>query len=407
MNALGLIVEYNPFHNGHFYHLQEAKKKSEAELAIAVMSGNFLQRGEPAMVSKWTRTEMALRSGVDVVVELPYAYATQRADQFAFGAVAILDALLCRRIIFGSESGEIEPFLNTVSFIEQNERMYNERIQAQIQSGLSYPSAASRAFLEIPERPETTVDLSKPNNILGFHYINAIRKLNSSIIPETIKRTGAGYHDKENTSNTIASATGIRSKLIEHQEPLSSISELVPPATNDSLTKHLSAYQQFQSWEKYFPLLKYRLFTSTPSELSSIYECVEGLENRLLDLIKESESFHDFLNSVKTKRYTWTRLQRLCTHILTNTHKSVMEKATLSGPSYVRLLGMSPTGQQYLSQIKKKMALPLVSTVSQHDDPLIELDMRATKTYILGFPSDCHSTLWKQEYSTPPLRHQI
>ncbi|WP_257350574.1 nucleotidyltransferase [Pseudalkalibacillus decolorationis] len=404
MKALGLIVEYNPFHNGHFYHLQESKKKSNTDLTIAVMSGNFLQRGEPAMVSKWLRSEMALSAGIDLVIELPYAYATQKADCFAFGAVSILDALHCEQIIFGSESGEISPFLNTVQFIAENEQNYNTRIRNQVQSGISFPAAASNAFLEMSDRPKHSVDLSKPNNILGFHYINALRQMKSTIRVDTIQRIGAGYHETGYSLNGVASATGIRRELIKEQQPLSAIKNLVPSTTFEGLSKHSQAYQQFQNWEKYFSLLKYRLFTSSPEELSQIYECVEGLENRLLGLIYKSETFHDFINKVKTKRYTWTRLQRLCTHILTNTHKSIMENATRKPPSYIRLLGMSSTGQQYLNQIKKKVDIPIVSTVSKLEDPMLDLDLKVAKAYILGFPSKFHSTLWKQEYSTPPLR---
>ncbi|MGP4080351.1 nucleotidyltransferase [Pseudalkalibacillus sp. R45] len=404
MKSLGLIVEYNPFHNGHLYHLQQAKKQSQADVVIAVMSGNFLQRGEPALVSKWTRAKMALEAGVDLVVELPYAFATQRADRFAFGAVSILDEMKCDEIIFGSESGKIEPFLKTVDFLRENEKEYNEWIQRHVKTGISYPAAASKAFATIPNRPDEAVDLAKPNNILGYHYVNSIRENDSKMHIDTVQRTGAGYHEVGHGTDKIASATGIRKTLFEGNGKLSEIEELVPPTTYKGLIKHQHEFGQFLNWEGYFEFLKHRLITFSADELSEVYECVEGIQHRLKDQILRSESFQSFLESVKTKRYTWTRLQRLCTHILTNANKEVMNKALREQPTSIRLLGMSENGQKHLNTIKKKVELPIVSTLSKYSDDFMEMDIKATNTYILGFPSRFHTTLWKQEYANPPIR---
>ncbi|MCF6410450.1 nucleotidyltransferase [Pseudalkalibacillus salsuginis] len=404
MKTLGLIVEYNPFHNGHLYHLQQSKKQSQADTVIAVMSGNFLQRGEPALVSKWTRAKMALEAGVDLIVELPYAFATQRADRFAFGAVSILDALKCDEIIFGSESGKIEPFMNTVDFLNENQKEYNDWIQKHVQTGVSYPTAASMAFSELQGRPQESVDLTKPNNILGYHYVNSICQIGSTMNIDTIQRTGAGYHDEEHGTDKIASATGIRKILFGDKGSLSGIKDLVPPTTFNGLGQHQQIFGTFISWERYFNFLKHRLITSSPEELSQVYECVEGIENRLMNQILRSESFSGFLEDVKTKRYTWTRLQRLCTHLLTNAKKETMDKALTVQPTYIRLLGMNQKGQLYLNANKKKVELPIVSTLSKHTDDFLQLDIIATNTYILGFPVEHHSRLWRQEYSNPPIR---
>ncbi|WP_408010873.1 nucleotidyltransferase [Pseudalkalibacillus sp. A8] len=404
MKSLGLIVEYNPFHNGHLYHLQQSKKQSQADVVIAVMSGNFLQRGEPALVSKWTRAKMALEAGVDLVVELPYAYATQRADRFAYGAVSILDALKCDEIIFGSESGKIDPFINTVHFLNEKEKEYNDWIQKHVQSGVSYPMAASLAFSELSGRPEETVDLTKPNNILGYHYVNSIRQIGSTMKINTVQRTGAGYHDEGHGTDKIASATGIRKILFSDNGELSEINELVPPTTFNGLIQHQQVFSTFISWERYFDFLKLRLLTSSPEDLSQVYECVEGIEHRLLDQIIRSESFTGFLDAVKTKRYTWTRLQRICTHLLTNAKKEVMYRVLTEQPTYIRLLGMNQNGQQYLNANKKKVELPIVSTLSKYSDDFLKLDIKATNTYILGFPVKHHTTLWRQEYSNTPIR---
>ncbi len=403
MKSLGLIVEYNPFHNGHLYHLQQAKKQSQADVVIAVMSGNFLQRGEPALVSKWTRAKMALEAGVDLVVELPYAFATQRADRFAFGAVSILDKMQCDEVIFGSESGKIEPFLRTVDFIHSMDHEYNDLIQKHVQTGVNYPTAASMAFAALPGRPEESVDLTQPNNILGFHYVNSVLKIDSKIKMNTVRRTGAGYHEHDHGPDKIASATGIRKILFSDDGNIGGIQELIPPSTFEGLNHHHQVYGRFINWDSYYQLLKHKLITSTPEELSEVYECVEGIQHRLQNQITHTDSFIDFLESVKTKRYTWTRLQRLCTHLLTNARKELMAKALHGGPTYIRLLGMSPQGQHYLNVKKKNFGLPLVSTLSKHRDDFLQMDIRAAKTYILGHPSRFHTTLWKQEYATPPI----
>src|SRR4051812_18291343 len=172
MKAVGIIVEYNPFHHGHAYHIKKAKETTGADLVIAAMSGNFLQRGEPALVSKWTRTEMALNGGVDLVFELPYSFAVQKADTFAKGAVSMLIAAGCDSICFGSESGNIEDFYHTYHFLKKHQLQYNHAIRQYMDQGNSYPKALSLAFQSL-ESTENIIDLSMPNNILGFQYVKA------------------------------------------------------------------------------------------------------------------------------------------------------------------------------------------------------------------------------------------
>jgi predicted nucleotidyltransferase len=183
MKAVGVIVEYNPFHNGHAYHLQAAKETAHADLAVAVMSGNFLQRGEPALVSKWYRTKMALLSGVDIVLELPYQFATQKAETFANGAVSVLDAIGCHSLCFGSESGDISTFQQTVDYMDLHKDCLDEKIKMNIKTGVSFPKALSLSFQSMSST-ENLLSLDKPNNILGFHYVKALKrqkKLNRSI----------------------------------------------------------------------------------------------------------------------------------------------------------------------------------------------------------------------------------
>lgn len=404
MKSVGLIVEYNPFHNGHYYHMQQSIRQTEADITIAVMSGYFLQRGEPALVSKWTRAKMALEGGADLVVELPYAFSTGKAEIFANGAISLLSALKADEVCFGSEEGSIEPFKQTIAFLKRHRKPYEKQLKSFLAEGHSFPKAASLAFKSF-DNDEGTIDLSKPNNILGFHYVKAIVDQGSPVKASTIPRTGADFHDPDLGEQKIASATGIRNTIVGGNEPLESIRRVVPDITYHLLQESKDSYAAFHSWEKLFPYLKYKLLTSHSQDLRQIYEAEEGLEHRLLQQIKQANSFASFMERVKTKRYTWTRLQRLCVHVLTNTTKREMAPV-LKNPkaTYIRLLGMSEQGQTYLNHIKKSLDLPLISTLSQHEDPLLELDERAANCYALGYPEAVRTDKLQEEYATPPVR---
>lgn len=405
LKAAGVVVEYNPFHNGHLYHLEETKRETKADCVIAVMSGNFLQRGEPALVSKWVRTKMALEAGIDIVVELPYAFATQKAETFANGAISILEALSCEQVCFGSEHGTLEDFVNTVDFMKENSQVYSFHLQNALKEGVSYPRASSIAYKAIDEGT-ATIDLSKPNNILGYHYVKAIFDQHAAIKPTTIQRTGANYHDQSFSSPSIASATSIRKALFEGDIDLEKVKSFIPESTIFHLHTYKQAYGTFHEWEDYFDLLKYSLLTVPTSELVNIYEVEEGIEYRLVSEIRQATSFKEFMTKIKTKRYTWTRLQRLCLHILTHTTKQQMREFTERNTAkYIRLLGMSDTGQHYLNSIKKHLPIPLVSNVSSVSTDDIFLDVKATLTYSMILPEPTRSNFLKLEYSTPPIRY--
>ncbi|MDR4886611.1 nucleotidyltransferase [Fredinandcohnia sp. QZ13] len=404
MKAVGVIVEYNPFHNGHKYHLDETKRKTNPDCTIAVMSGNFLQRGEPALVSKWARTKMALEAGIDIVIELPYAFATQKAENFANGAISLLSALHCEEVCFGSENGSIDDFQSTVEFMKSNQHSYDHTARQYLKEGYSYPKAASLAYSSLTNH-DTYVDLSKPNNILGYHYVKAIHDQNSSLKAETIMRTSAGYHDETFSHESIASATSIRKTLFSAKKNIEEIQNYLPVSTSKWLSAYFEEYQLFHRWEDYFTLLKYKLLTSTPSELATIYEAEEGIENRLLTYISESTSFKDFMEKIKTKRYTWTRLQRLCVHILTNTTKEQLKKINENPvATYIRLLGMSQKGQSFLNYVKKDVELPILSKATGFSDDLFTLDQKAAQTYVAIFPEPLRTQLLRQEYAKPPIR---
>ncbi|WP_066252555.1 nucleotidyltransferase [Neobacillus drentensis] len=401
MKSVGLIVEYNPFHNGHAYHLQASKEAAQADVVIAVMSGNFLQRGEPALVSKWQRTKMALLNGVDIVFELPYRFATQKAESFAFGAVSILDAVHCDSLCFGSESGDLSDFLQTIDYLKEQQNPYNENIKSHLDTGVSYPKALSLAFQQLPAA-DNYLDLAKPNNILGLEYIKAIQQQKSAVRPLTIARKNADYHDEHFASATIASATSIRKAIFTNDNNQTEIDQYVPEQTKILLKEYIHQYHGFHQWENYWNYLQFRLIHSSPSELREIYEVEEGLENRLQAAALETDNFHQFMQKIKTKRYTWTRLQRLCVHILTNTKKEEMarhsEKAT-----YLRLLGMTSTGREYLNKKKSHLSLPLISKLASFKEKEINLDIKAARIYSIGIPSHLKAKMLRQEFEQPPI----
>ncbi|WP_110929316.1 nucleotidyltransferase [Bacillus massiliglaciei] len=399
MKAVGLVVEYNPFHNGHAYHAAESKKQAEADLVVAVMSGPFLQRGEPALVSKWARTSMALAGGIDLVVELPYAFSTQMADAFARGAVSILEALGCESLCFGSENGQIDTFLQSIQLMEDKAEEYETFLREFMKNGNSYPKAASLAFREITKE-KSILDLSKPNNILGKEYVRTILENGYSVKPRTIRRISADYHDTLLGSNPIASATGIRKSIIEDQHHISSISDYVPASSLSFLESYLNTYGSFHHWELYWPLLKYRIVTATVQELAQIYEVEEGIEHRIKEMGKEASSFQEYMTKMKTKRYTWTRLQRMSTHLLTWTTKEEMREIS-AFPSYIRLLGMTERGRNFLHNQKKKLPLPVISRLSAYNGKEISADTRASSVYALGLAEPYQTLLSKREYKSP------
>ncbi|RTR32440.1 nucleotidyltransferase [Robertmurraya yapensis] len=401
MKAVGVIVEYNPFHNGHAFHLEETRKKSQADVVIAVMSGQFLQRGEPALLPKWVRAQMAVLAGVDLVIELPYQFATQKADTFAFGAISLLGAIGCNSVCFGSESGKIDDFWATLDFLESNKQEYDHKIKFHIDQGVSYPTALSRAFLELQPH-ESIVDLSKPNNILGFQYVKAIQDLNLDMEALTISRTNANYHDEDFTSATIASATSIRKAMFAQNGTLEEIEPYVPKTTFNLLHEYAKQYHQFHQWENYWTYLRFRILQASTEELRNIYEVDEGLENRVITAALEANSFHDFMTRIKTKRYTWTKLQRMCTHILTNTTTAEMRQR-MTHPSYIRLLAMNDTGRLYLNKWKGQAPIPLVSKLSSFQQDDIALDVRASRIYALGATEEKQQALLEMEYKQPPI----
>ncbi|BCC60473.1 putative nucleotidyltransferase [Streptococcus pneumoniae] len=369
------------------------------------MSGPFLQRGEPALISKWYRTKMALANGVDLVVELPYVFATQKAETFANGAISILNALRVSEICFGSEDGQIENFYNTISIQKNEEETFNCLVKQFMDAGNSYAKATSDAFSHILTS-EKNIDMSQPNNILGFQYMKAILSQNSSIQAQTIKRFASHYHDETFNDQHIASATSIRKQLFSEEGSFTTIEPFLPQATTSLLANYKQNYGILHNWEQYFSFFKYRLMTMSPEDLRHIYEIEEGLEHRILSKIQNSSSFYSFMEALKTKRYTWTRLQRACTHILTNTTKEDIRSANIEQHApYIRLLGMSQKGQTYLSKNKKKIELPILTHTKTFDHAALDIEKKANSVYFSIMHEPLRTQLLKQDITHHPIRY--
>lgn len=397
MKACGLVVEYNPFHNGHLYHLRKAAEKSGADCTIAVMSGSFLQRGEPAIIDKIHRAKAALHSGVDIVIELPFPYAVQSSELFAKGALLSLHSIGASFVCFGSESGDISQFESGVDSLLHNETLFNRSIQVNLDMGHSYPKASNEAYKAIGI---DQLDLFQPNNILGFSYVKTIVENNLPIQPITIKRIHNEYHD-ESISSKISSATSIRKEVMNH-DITEKIIETLPQSSLFYFRQYNNLANQWHYWKQYFPYLHYKVMSMTHDELAAIQGVDEGLEYRIKRTATAATSFDDWLERIKTKRYTYVRLQRIFVHILTNTTKKDINRFVQSDHvPFIRLLGMSNTGQAFLNQQKKAIDVPIFTNLNRHNSKALFMDERATNIYYSVLSPKRRINLRKQEFKLP------
>lgn len=400
MKACGLIVEYNPLHNGHVYHIQEAKKISKADCMIAIMSGSFLQRGEPAIIDKFHRAKTALQSGVDIVLELPYRYAVQSSQLFAKGAIQTLYEIGATSICFGSESGNITNFITSYHTLKEKEVEFESILKYYLNQGMAYPQASKLAYEKIG-LVSSTLDLSKPNNILGFSYVKSILDHHLPMKPLTIKRIKSNYHEL-NITGSIASATSIRKELLAKAVINKHIQATIPTETIKQLHHYKQQATIWHTWENYFPLVHYRVMTMTQEELNAIQGVDEGLESRIKQTAKEATSFKQWMQAIKTKRYTWTRLQRMFVHILTNTKKKDYSLVGDTIP-YIRILGFTNTGRKFLNVHKKHITTPIVTQLGRDLHPMLIMEEKATNAYYSILPAQISKEMRRQEIAPPIL----
>jgi len=377
MRILGLVVEYNPFHNGHLHHIEASKKLVQPDVTIAVMSGHFMQRGEPACMTKWNRAALALAFGVDLMVELPFAFSNQSADLFALGAVSLLKHLGVTHLCFGSELGEIKELTRLA------DKMDNLEVKELLATGLSLPKALA----------QVEPALSGANNTLGIQYIRAIRELEADIIPLTISRKIAGYNDQVPNDDRIASATAIR-KLIDEEVDYS---QYVPAKLDDP-------YMALQNWKSHYKFLRHKLLTLRLADLEQIHDMVEGIENRLVVAARESNTWVDFMQAVATRRYTRTRIGRICVNVLVGLTKwEIAEWNLRQGAPYVRILGFTKTGANYLKRVKNDVLVPIYSNFSKECHPMLQHEIKVTAAWGSIYQAKDMTKILKQETASKPV----
>ncbi len=431
MKLTAVITEYNPFHNGHIYHLKQARKMTDSDGVIVIMSGNFVQRGTPAIFDKWHRTKMALLNGADLVIELPCAYAISSAESFAFGAVSIINSLnAIQNLVFGSETGDIQSLqsiaklLYEVDFVDvknprgienykisSNDNLssannkyhfiqeYKHHLQASLNDGLSYPKARWNALSKTLHSSSTIntntgydelnlQHFNQANNILGIEYIKSLYRLNSSIKANCIKRMGGSYNSAT-IDGEYSSATAIRNHILHGNHcniPISNMLQSAIPENLYDIYKNASPVNE----EALYPYILYELWSKSPEDLQHIEGISEGLHHRIIKCSEYSNNYDELIENIKTKRYTRTRIQRALLSIFLNINKEFTQQIYSSGNDvYARILGANEKGRAIIKHIKTTSQIPIITNVnkfvpsSDNMKNLMELEHRADNLYTL------------------------
>ena len=390
MLCSGIIAEYNPFHNGHMHHLRETINITGRPNVIAVMSGSFVQRGEPAMFDKFTRARMALKCGVSLVVELPCVFSLSSAEGFASGAVRLLDGSgIVKDLCFGSETIDIRA-MESIANIEGKEKHdLDDEIRANLKKGQAYP----RAFYEAAENlgivREGFDALSKPNSLLGVEYLRAIRTHAPMIKVHAIKRLSCD-HDEAALKGYISSASSIREEICAGR--LKNAVERLPDAISGDLIDAVQAADMQKCSETLFRLLVYRLLSSGNEDVSRISDVSEGLENVLTLSALNSRSYPEFLSMCKSKRYSLARIRRICMNALVGITRDIKNTAMNRESSlYLRVLGVRKDSMHVLSALSSQASIPVITRyrdidkLSNESQLMIKLDTIATSIRSLIF----------------------
>ncbi|MGB7604056.1 MAG: nucleotidyltransferase [Lutisporaceae bacterium] len=409
MNTIAIISEYNPFHKGHKYHIEAVKEQFDADNIVCIMSGSFVQRGEPAMFDKWSRAKMALYGGADLVIELPFVYSCQPAELFAFGAVNILNNLgIIDGICFGSEIGETAILKSIAELLLNEPEDFSSLVKQYLKLGTTYPRSVSLA-LEDYYSENAHVDshiLENPNNILGIEYIKSIIQLKSPMIPYTIKRVENNYNDEELTDE-IASATAVRNEVKGFG--LSEKLKLSLPQTSydiiqqDTLKGKAPVYLNSLS-----DVLLYRIRTMKTEQLQEYISHKEGIEFRIKKAADQATCVEELIENIKTKRYTRAFIQRLLCHILLDLKWEDSKAFKQPGiPSYTRVLGFNDKGKQLLRSINNVSQFPVINKVADFkvNNPLLnkmfDYDLRASDIYNLARPGNSYKRAGEDYLSSP------
>ena len=396
MRILGLIVEYNPFHQGHLYHVSEARRMCQPDLVLAVMSGHFTQRGEAALVDKWTRAEMAARCGVDVVFELPAAWALRSARDFAQGAVQHLHMAGATHLCFGSESCDLPALERVAEALHAESAEFQAVLRQHLAEGMSYPRARAEALRKVLDEGMEQVG-TEPNDILGIEYLLALRRLSSNISPVVIKRRGAAYYD-ESLATPLASATAIRKALFSG----SAVEDLPLPASSQNLlARELALGRGPVTLDAYSQVILHLLRSNSAEQLNQLPDMEDGLSYRLKRMAKDHLDLPSLLRALKTKRYTWTRLQRILCYVLLQLTAERLQEIHTVGPCYLRMLALKKDKSALLAKLPS--TLPVISSPAKApSSSSLKLDELATDLFVLGFPKKKERT-GGQDLTRPPV----
>ncbi len=366
MKVVGIIAEFNPFHNGHRYLFNKTKKMFPDAIYVLIMSGNFTQRGEPSILDKRSKTEIALKAGFDLVVELPFPFATASSDVFADGTIKLAHTLGVTDLVFGSESDDLT-YLEEMTDIELYDKSFDSLVRVYLASGLNYPTARSQAFTDI-----TGKSISLPNDILASSYLKAIKKNNYSITAHSIKRTN-DYNSNQLEEN-ISSASSIRKALIDDNDITAQVPSFVVPYLDGIKGKIITS-------DDYFKYLKYKLITDNND--NSYPSLDKSLLNKLKKNVTKVTSYDELINSVKTKNITYRKIARGLLYYLCDFTTDARNK--MSDITYIRILGISSNGRIYLNKIKKDCSLPIISKFTREKDDMLAFEYKTTVIYSLEY----------------------
>lgn len=369
--TIGIICEYNPFHNGHLYHLNKIKEMHPNSTIILVMSGNITQRGDISIIDKWDKTDIALYYGIDLIIELPFIYACNSADIFAKGAIKILNELKVNKIVFGSELDNIDTLKKVVE-IQINNKEYDNLVKQYLNEGINYPTACGKAIYEL-----SNININTPNDILGLSYIKEILLNKYNIEPVCIKRTN-NYHSTD-LDNNIISATSIRKALKKHQD----ISKYVP-------NKVINYLYNIKYLDNYYLFIKYKILSQ---DIDNIYEIDNHIKSRIKKYINNSNTLEELINNIKSKNYTYSRIKRLMIYILFN----ITNNDIINFKDYIRILGFNNKGKKHLNNIKKDIKLPLISNYSK-GKKYLNIDYRINTILCLLYPQQLQKKYIEKEF---------
>lgn len=365
-----IIAEYNPFHNGHCYQLQQARIANHADYTIIVMSGNFVQRGAPAIIDKYTRARMALENGADLVLELPCFYAASSAEHFATGAVSLLDKLgIVDFLCFGSECGDLSILGQIADIFLAEPTFYTDSLKRNLSRGLSFPNARSNALLEYCPSLSASLDvLSSPNNILGIEYIKALHRLSSSIQPYTVLRVGADYHEQR-LSSYHCSALAIRQAIFSKQN-FPSLQPHMPDNVYRLLMDSLKSRSPVHI-NDFSSALLYKLVTEQDNGFTQYLDVSREMSDRICNQLMYYNNFLGFCDLLKSKELTYTRISRSLLHILLDLKKETLDEyLALDYTPYARVLGFRQSAKPLFTEIKAKSRIPLVTKLADAEKKL-------------------------------------